>query len=111
MAFINIKPGVDVYLTRDSYDVGVRIFPADVGIRKFHGCIEWGAAWSEKSRNLYLSARSNKMGPRYRREVCRELYGIYPRPGTAWFITYTPAGRMRKPKKVDIDFSNKEHVL
>ena len=46
---------MDVYVTRDSYTIIVQVWPATVGIRKFHGCVEYGAAWNKSFSTSRLS--------------------------------------------------------
>jgi len=89
----------DVYITRDSYCEYVDVWPATTGIRKFRGCVEYGNARYAKYRELHGST------PLTERD-CWRFFGFYPEPGTAWLIEYTPTGRIRKPKKIDLAFSN-----
>lgn len=98
---------IDVYVTRDSALYYVYVFPAKVGIRKFHGCVTWGAAWNESVDTVFLTARRNsKLAEGLGEAAFRNRFGFYPRPGTAWLIEYTPKGKMKKPKKVDLAFSD-----
>ena len=99
------KRPIDVYVTRDSYMRCVYIYPAIVGIRKFHGCIAWGAAWCKTDDRTSLSARINaKQAERLDEPQCRTRFGFYPSKGTAWLVKYNAKGKMKK-SKVDIDFS------
>ena len=80
-----------VYVTRDSEEVAVEIWPATIGIRKFRGCIIWVAGSTrDLGRSKYLNKRE-----------CRKRFGFYPRAGTAWWVS----GKGRR-SKVDIDFSD-----
>ena len=90
-----------VYVTRDSDDDYVCVWPADVGIRKFHGCTVWGAAWLENMRTTKLSDRGRKYAKYLDEYQCKKRFGFYPRAGTAWWVS----GKGRK-SKVDIDFSD-----
>lgn len=99
------KRPIDVYVTRGSYMDHVRIYPAKVGIRKFHGCVAWGAAWCENYATPDLTRRGTRSAKRITPDECRTRFGFYPRPGTAWLVEYNAKGKMEK-SKVDIDFSN-----
>ncbi len=90
-----------VYVTRDTYDCDVDVWPAYIGIRKFHGCVEWGAAWSEDESTMRLSSKGRKYAELLTDLKCRERFGFYPREGTAWYVN-----AKGKRTKVDIDFSN-----
>lgn len=96
----------DVYVTRDTYEDFVRVWPATVGIRKFHGCIAWGAAWRETDFTDLLYGRKNAKSRAgiFLPSACRKHYGFYARPGTAWLIEYDAKDKMKK-SKVDIDFT------
>ncbi len=97
---------IDVYITRDSILDDVYIYPAEVGIRKFHGCVAWGAAWLESADTTFLTARRNSKSAKCLSPYeCRERFGFYPRRGTAWLVEYNAKGKMKK-SKVDIDFSD-----
>ena len=89
-----------VYIARNSGCYNVDIYPATVGIRKFHGCVEFGAAWQPRwvTQSLY----KNKEGgaPNISKDECKKLFGFYPRPGTAWFVDG------KKRTEVDIAFSD-----
>ena len=89
-----------VYITRDSYSDYVWVFPATVGIRKFHGCIAWGAAWCETYDAIALSQENRKRAEHLDKHPCKKRFGFYPRAGTAWYIN-----SRGKRSKVDIDFS------
>lgn len=89
------------YVTRSSYSDNVYIFPATVGIRKWHGCISWGAAWCKTYEcvRLYSTGKciiAQNLAP----EVCRIRFGFHPGPGTAYLVDG------EKKTKIDIDFSN-----
>lgn len=89
-----------VYVTRSSYSSLVRVFPATVGIRKFHGCIEFGAAWNKHYVTGYLFKSGYTGVQCLNRLECQARYGFYPSPGTAYYVDG------KKKEKVDIDFSN-----
>ncbi len=96
----------DVYVTRDLFDTFVEIWPATIGIRKFHGPEVWGAAWNAKHPTCELSKTSTRFQAKYiDKNECQKRFGFYPQPSTAWLIEYTTKGRM-KQTKIDIDFSN-----
>ncbi len=100
-----MKKKQDVYVTRDSQGEGVFVFPATVGIRKFHGCVAWGAAWCKTDDRTALSAGLNaKEAECLGTSKCKKRFGFFPRPGTAWLVEYTAKGRMKK-SKVDLAFS------
>ncbi len=90
----------NVFVTRNSFAEYVLVYPAYVGIRKFHGCIRWGAAWQKNRSTSRLSPRGNKYAKCLIEQECRELFGFYPRAGTAWYVN-----AKGKRTKVDIDFS------
>ena len=91
---------IRVYVTRSSYSDCVLVFPATVGIRKFHGCIEFGAAWQKKHMTGVLF-KNGYLGAKYLNKYeCREQFGFYPSPGTAYYVDG------KKKEKVDIGFSN-----
>ena len=98
------KRKADVYVTRDSGSSLVDVFPATVGIRKFHGCVVWGAAWCETYATLALSRTRKRFAECLTPDECRSRFGFYPRAGTAWFVKYSATGKMKK-SKVDIDFT------
>ncbi len=95
----------DVYVTRTTYMDHVRIFPAKVGIRKFHGCVTWGAEWKERCCTNRLTRRGTKCAERVYPTECRARFGFFPREGTAWLIEWDAKGKMKR-SKVDIDFSD-----
>lgn len=90
-----------VFITRDSLDYGVEVWPELVGIRKFYGCVEYGAAWDSTSATRYLFSKGLQTSKMVDRIECRERYGFYPRPGEAWHVS-----SRGKRTKVDIDFTN-----
>ena len=94
----------DVYITRSTYRHVVVIFPATVGIRKFHGCVAWGAAWHKAFNTERLRARCQRWAETISFGDCRERFGFVPRSGTAWLVEYNAKGK-RKKSKVDIDYS------
>ena len=101
-----MKKKEDVFVTRDSILSDVIVYPATVGIRKFHGCIAWGAAWKESSDTTHLSARRNSRMAKFLSPcTCRKRYGFYPEAGTAYLVEYNAKGKIKK-SEVDIDFSN-----
>ncbi|KKN73483.1 hypothetical protein LCGC14_0400580 [marine sediment metagenome] len=89
-----------VYVTRDNHDIDVEVWPATVGIRKFHGCIMWGAAWRKESADYSLYSEKVGMSEDISKSECRKRFGFYPAKGTAWYIN-----SRGKRSKVDIDFS------
>ncbi len=89
-----------VYVTRDTYETYVDIWPATVGIRKFYGCAVYGAAWSKNKYTIHLYPRSAKKVEFLSKSECQQRFGFYPRAGTAWYIN-----TRGKRSKVDIDFS------
>lgn len=106
MEYVKIKPNEDVYLTRDTRPPfgRVDIVPAALGIRKFHGCVEWGVAWCAGHREYRISARTDRVVPDILPVECKARFGFIPRKGTAWLIEYTAKGKMKKTK-VDLAFS------
>ncbi|KKL45842.1 hypothetical protein LCGC14_2351590 [marine sediment metagenome] len=88
------------YVTRDTCEHCVQVFPAAIGIRKFHGCVEWGAAWQKKWATVLLRRRGKKETLFLTPDECCKRFGFYPRKGTAWDIDG------KKRKQVDIDFTD-----
>ena len=107
MEYVKIKPNEDVYLTRDTQSPNGRIdvFPARIGIRKFHGCVEWGAAWCAKYRACRISAGSIRIVPDITPVECKKRFGFIPRKGTAWLVECSAKNKIKKTR-VDIDYSN-----
>ncbi len=99
------KKKQDVFVTRGSFMNFVRIYPATVGIRKFHGCVAWGAAWCDEHSSVQLTRRGIKVSETIHAEGCRARFGFFPQSGTAWLIEYNAKGKMKK-SKVEIDFSD-----
>lgn len=89
-----------VYVTRSSEDVDVEVWPETVGIRKFHGCTEYGAAWNSSAATGQLSSDGTEYSTCLLPGGCRRRFGFYPRGGTAWHVS--SKGRRTK---VDIAFS------
>ncbi len=87
-------------ITRDTYGVDVGAYPAIVGIRKFHGCVEYGAAWDEKTPTGWLCPSKKKYIECLSYDECRKQFGFYPRKGTAWHIDG------KKRTKIDIEFTD-----
>ncbi len=93
------------FVTRDSGSSFVEVWPATVGIRKFHlffaDCVQfqWGAAWSRNYVTGYLFRTRHRTAEVFDEQDCRKRFGFYPRSGTAWFVSG------KKRTKVDIDFS------
>lgn len=56
-----------VYITRESYQKTVDVWPATVGIRKFHSCISYGAAWN-KTRSEVLLRQGKK---KFAKQLCK----------------------------------------
>ena len=90
-----------VYVTRDSGRDWAEVYPATVGIRKFHGCVVYGAAWNKKFPDCSLYPQKHKLSESLNITDCRKRFGFYPRAGTAWYIN-----TRGKRSKVDIDFSD-----
>lgn len=89
------------YVTRASFSTLVYVFPATVGIRKFNGCVWWGAAWCKTGRTVRLSSTGKcRIAKTLIENQCRKRFGFYPGPGTAYLVDGS------KRTKVDIDFSN-----
>ncbi len=99
------KKNIDVYVTRDSCLETVWLFPHAVGIRKFHGCVAWGAAWQEERDTTHLSSTGRAKAERLTKGECKDRFGFYPHKGTAWLVEYNAKGKMKK-SQVDIDFSD-----
>ncbi|MHC4121970.1 MAG: hypothetical protein ACYSSI_00220 [Planctomycetota bacterium] len=75
-----------VYVTRDTSGC-ILVWPVHVGIRKFHGCVMYGAAWREDNYVDRLSSRKNaKRAECLSGDMCCKKYGFCPRVGTAWHI-------------------------
>lgn len=103
---IEIKPTQDVYVTRGTcQDDEIDLWPATVGIRKFHGCIQWGAAWQPNHMVYELNKNTKKQTGICTLVQCKKRFGFIPRRGTAWLVEYNTKGKMKK-SKVDIDFSD-----
>ena len=94
--FITIGETEDVYVTRGTLRTKVDVFPARIGIRKFHGCVEWGAAWNSGMSTYKISRKSQTEVPEMSPYECRIRFGFYPRKGTAWLIEYNARGKMKK---------------
>ena len=88
------------YVTRDTWDDRVQVWLATVGIRKFHGCVQYGAAWCKEWTTIALRKSGRKISEYLTPKECRKRFGFYPRKGTAWDIDG------KKRKQVDIDFTN-----
>ena len=91
----------NVYVTRGTHDIYVEIWPDTVGIRKFHGCIKWGAAWYENEKTVYLNSKMTKESAFLINPHFKNKFGFIPRKGTAYHIDGEG-----KRTKVDIDFSD-----
>lgn len=91
-----------VYITRDTDRDYIEVWPDHIGIRKFHGCVQYGAAWNEKraARILY-QRRNSRLAPRMNEENCIKIFGFFSKEDEAWHID----GRGKKTK-VDIGFSD-----
>ena len=90
----------DVYITRDTSDYGVAFIWEDVevGITKWHGCIQFGSG----------SNTTNCTTIEGEKEIdiveCRKRYGFTPRLGTAYNV-YTKNGKIvRKRVDTEIEF-------
>lgn len=92
---------MDVYVTRDSYSYCVQVWPHGVGIRKFPGCEEYGAAWCQDGPANELSPKGQKRAKTLRASECRERFGFWPKEAGAWLIK----GRHHKRTKIDLAFS------
>ena len=90
----------NVYITRDTISGIVDIWPETVGIRKFHGCIEWGAAWNTNWAIIRLYNNQKTCALWVTVFDCKEFFGFITRPGTAYYIN-----SKGKHTKVDIAFS------
>ncbi len=95
----------NVFVTRDTVLCRVFVYPERVGIRKFRGCVAWGAAWSKDHDTIRLRKTGPKRAESLSPHECRERYGFYPLKGTAWLVEFDAKGKMKKTK-VDIEFSN-----
>ena len=98
-----------VYLTRDKYGslpkCRIEVYPAVVGIRKFHGCIQYGAAEHESRCNAtFHNERGHlEVAKKLTEDDCHVQYCFIPEPGTAWYVD-----EKGKHSSVDIAFSNKK---
>ncbi len=90
-----------VYVTRDSTRDVVEVWPVTVGIRKFRGCIIWGAAWCKDRYTACLFPKRRGSAEYLSLVKCRRRFGFYPRAGTAWYVN-----SKGKKSEVDIDFTN-----
>ena len=90
-----------VFLTRDTVRVNVEVWPVTVGIRKFRGCVVYGAAWNKENNSSMLFPTGHTMAEDLGRSECRKRFGFYPSKGTAWYISESG-----KRTKVDLDFSD-----
>ncbi len=88
------------YVSRDSHALNVEVRPATVGLRKFHGCVQWGSAWNKNDATLGLVRSRKATAENLWPHECRLRFGFYPGKGTAWFVDG------KKRTKVDIDFSD-----
>lgn len=90
---------MDVYVTRASYGTVVRVFVAEFGIRKFHGCVEFGDA---RTKSYCATWRGSERAMDLTLSNCDKLFGFKPPKGSAWECFYG-----RKPKRIDqdMDFS------
>lgn len=89
----------DVYVTRDTnqwYDVS--IWPAELGIRKWHGCVQYGNAKDDTKCDF--SGRSILSI-----EECKIQYGFIPKKECAYNVYTTPSGKI-KIVKVNLEFSD-----
>ncbi len=87
----------EFYVTRDTESAIVKVWPAHIGIRKFEGCIAYGAGY-------YSTYASDDLGTyglcMYLDLVdCKYIFGFVPKSGEAWLI------EGNKKTKVDIEFT------
>ena len=75
-----------VYVTKDTDCSHAEVWPATVGIRKFHGCVQYGAAWSKNRCNGALYSDKPGFCERLTEAECQERYGFYPSIAGAWYI-------------------------
>ncbi|KKK87243.1 hypothetical protein LCGC14_2755190 [marine sediment metagenome] len=96
-----MKADKRVYVTRATYSRFVEIWPATVGIRKFHGCVEYGAAWSEDCGTGQLYEDDIERADWADELTCQKRYGFCPGRGTAWYIDQNG-----KRTRILLDFSD-----
>ena len=89
-----------VYVTRASFSSFIRIWPANVGIRKFHGCVMYGAAWDDEECNYRLTPNGERVVKSVYNYEFLEAHGWCPKPGEAWFVDG------KKHTKVDLEFTS-----
>ena len=87
------------FVTRDSMANQVEIYPVEVGIRKFKGCIQYGAAWDRYNPNIHLYRGKPDRVEKLSDVNCRKRFGFYPQRGEAWFVSG------KKRTKIDLAFS------
>ena len=92
---------MDVFVTRGSRGCNVEVWPAHIGIRKFHGCVEFGAAWKSIYKTIALTPSHSRLSECISPYQCRKRFGFYPRKGTAWLIE----GKKRTRQDLDMEFS------
>jgi len=96
--FIKTK---NVYVTRDSGCYSINIWPDEIGIRKFHGCVQYGAAWQENYCSKAFFKASYETGPSILyTNGFKQAFGFLPRSGQAWHIN----GKGKRTK-VELAFS------
>ncbi len=76
-----------VFITKDSGVTQPHIWPAAMGLKKLHGCVEYGHKYS------YGNVRYSESGTRMQLEKkrCEEIYYDVPATGEAWLVV--PVGK------------------
>lgn len=94
---VKIENDDRVFITRDTDNDSVEVYPAVIGIRKFHGCLQYGAACN-------ITAADSSWPGGYivylDEEECIEKYDFFPKEEEAWYIP-----EQGTPVLVDIEFS------
>ena len=87
----------EFYVTRNTTLPKIVVYPAHIGIRKFHGCVQYGAASSSfQARQIF---GKNGWGMWLDFSDCKYIFGFVPKPGEAWLV------EGNKRTKVDIEFT------
>lgn len=89
------------YVTRDTVGCKVRVWPAEVGIRKFHGCVEYGAAYNEAFRSGWKG--NKKLYDYISTKECKKRFGFTPDKEKAYDID---GSRKQQIKEVILEFSD-----
>ncbi len=90
-----------VYITRDTYYELIHVWPATrTGIRKFHGCVQFGTDTESRFCCKYLTKTGFRQAELITPFASKDRYGFVPRKGQAYYWNG------KKAVKVELEFSN-----